>query len=202
MLQRCYQTRGVALKTSARPTRRQVAAQVARRLPLVALSIHFGKPDGLAARLGFLEVGVPVAAPVPGSAQVRVGVIGGCRAAAAVHEGPYNRVSDTYVKLMAWIQEQGVARWRPLGRVPQGSQRQSGSGHLADRDLLAGPVATASLPGQTGRSSCCAPRRLSASPSAIVALRPEAKDRPDRSHVRTLTGAWTTAPNLVSAIAR
>jgi effector-binding domain-containing protein len=76
--------------------------------PPFARYVHVG-PD----RIEF-EAGIPVVHPVPGGDGARPGVIGGCRAAVAMHVGPYESLPVTYDALADWIADRGD---RPLGAM-------------------------------------------------------------------------------------
>jgi effector-binding domain-containing protein len=60
------------------------------------------------------EAGLPVGHPVTGGDGARAGVIGGCRAAVAVHVGPYDTLPATYDALTDWLSGRGD---RPVGAM-------------------------------------------------------------------------------------
>jgi len=55
-----------------------------------------------------LEGGIPVAAPLPGSEEVQCGTLGGCKVVFALHAGPYDRLSQTYDAMRAWMESNGL----------------------------------------------------------------------------------------------
>jgi effector-binding domain-containing protein len=69
--------------------------------PPFARYFHLG-----ADRIEF-EAGVPVDRAVPSGDGARPGELGGCRAAVALHVGPYQELSRTYDALMDWISGRG-----------------------------------------------------------------------------------------------
>lgn len=54
------------------------------------------------------EAGAPVASPVTADGDVVPGEVGGCRAAVATHVGPYDSLAETYGRMQAWIEGQGL----------------------------------------------------------------------------------------------
>lgn len=59
-----------------------------------------------------VEIGLPVAEPVPARGDIQAGQMPGGRAAACLHIGPYSALQPTYDALMAFIEEQGL---KPTG---------------------------------------------------------------------------------------
>ena len=59
-----------------------------------------------------VEIGFPVAQPLPGRGDVQPGKIAGGRAAVCLHVGPYDQVEPAYAALTAFISEQG---YQPSG---------------------------------------------------------------------------------------
>ncbi len=55
-----------------------------------------------------LQVGMPVAEPVPGSGDITSVEIPGGKFVETIHRGPYQKLGDTYKKLLAWADAQGV----------------------------------------------------------------------------------------------
>jgi effector-binding domain-containing protein len=60
------------------------------------------------------ECAVPVPEPFAGSGDVQPSTVGGGDAAFAVHTGPYDAISQTWERLMAWLTEQGRAPAGPF----------------------------------------------------------------------------------------
>lgn len=54
-----------------------------------------------------LEIGVPVARPLPGKPGVQAGLIPAGKAAACLHTGPYPEISAAYEALGAWMEQNG-----------------------------------------------------------------------------------------------
>jgi effector-binding domain-containing protein len=69
--------------------------------PPFARYVHVG-PDGIQ-----FEAGVPLGHPVRGSDGAKAAVLGGCRAAVALHVGPYDTLPATYDGLMEWVTGRG-----------------------------------------------------------------------------------------------
>jgi effector-binding domain-containing protein len=59
-----------------------------------------------------VEAGFPAAAAVEAADGVRAGILPACRAAEAVHVGPYDTLSQTYDEVVRWLQDHGM---RPGG---------------------------------------------------------------------------------------
>ncbi|MCZ7646303.1 MAG: GyrI-like domain-containing protein [Planctomycetota bacterium] len=56
-----------------------------------------------------LEVGAPVAKPMPSQGEIAAGELPGGRAATLLHVGPYEGLKDAYPRLERWMKEQGHA---------------------------------------------------------------------------------------------
>jgi effector-binding domain-containing protein len=91
--------------------------------PPFARYVHVG-PD----RIEF-EAGIPVVHPVAAGDGARPGEIGGCRAAVAMHVGPYQTLPATYDALTDWITSRGD---RPIGAMWER--------YLSDPDLEPDPA--------------------------------------------------------------
>lgn len=55
-----------------------------------------------------VEIGVPVAKPIPGRGEVIQSVIPAGKQASCVYKGPYGQIGPAYDALGAWITEQGA----------------------------------------------------------------------------------------------
>lgn len=55
-----------------------------------------------------VEAGVTVAQELPGEGQIKPGAIPASKAAACMHVGPYDRLSDAYAALGQWIDKEGL----------------------------------------------------------------------------------------------
>jgi len=64
-----------------------------------------------------LEAGIPTAAPATGEGAILAGTIGGTRAAAATHVGPYETLGDTHAALAKWVQDRGATPSGPPWEV-------------------------------------------------------------------------------------
>ena len=53
------------------------------------------------------EAGVPVAIPFAGDGAVVGSEVGGGTAAVGIHVGPYDKLSETYGRMQAWLEAQG-----------------------------------------------------------------------------------------------
>jgi effector-binding domain-containing protein len=54
-----------------------------------------------------IEIGMPVAVPLPGTGEFGPGVIPGGRYASLVHVGPYDKLAPAYQALTTWMEENG-----------------------------------------------------------------------------------------------
>ena len=54
-----------------------------------------------------VELGFPVAAPLPGKGNIQAGEIPGGKAAACLFTGPYDQLKTAYDALTAWVQARG-----------------------------------------------------------------------------------------------
>lgn len=54
-----------------------------------------------------VEVGWPIAAPLPGEGSIGLGTIGGVTVARTIHRGPYEQIGGAFAALAGWIQRQG-----------------------------------------------------------------------------------------------
>lgn len=54
-----------------------------------------------------VEIGFPVATPLPGRGNVQPGEIPGGKTASCVHVGPYDQIEPTYAALSTFVAEQG-----------------------------------------------------------------------------------------------
>jgi AraC family transcriptional regulator len=54
-----------------------------------------------------LEVGCPLAAPVPGDGEIEAGFLQSGAAAVAVHAGPYDQLRETYAAVERWMEDRG-----------------------------------------------------------------------------------------------
>jgi effector-binding domain-containing protein len=61
-----------------------------------------------------VEAGFPVAGPVADAGEVRGGTLPACRAAVAVHVGPYEDLGAAWGELRAWVEREGL---HPAGGV-------------------------------------------------------------------------------------
>ena len=55
-----------------------------------------------------VEMGFPVTAPEKGEGRIRTGQIPGGRIATMIHTGPYDRLPESYTKLMGQVKEKGL----------------------------------------------------------------------------------------------
>ncbi|MDC7235260.1 MAG: GyrI-like domain-containing protein [Spirochaetales bacterium] len=55
-----------------------------------------------------VEMGFPVAGDPPVEGRIQRGELPAGKIAAAVHTGPYDKLEETYTKLMAYVKEQGL----------------------------------------------------------------------------------------------
>ena len=58
--------------------------------------------------LWVIEAGKPLAAVAPGEGEIEAGFLAGGPAAMAVHAGPYDQLSETYVAIERWIGANGL----------------------------------------------------------------------------------------------
>jgi DNA-binding transcriptional MerR regulator len=65
---------------------------------------HTAMPEG---ETMAIEVGWPVAAPIPVAGAIGMGTLGGVTVARTTHHGPYNEVSGAFAALTAWIHAHG-----------------------------------------------------------------------------------------------
>lgn len=63
------------------------------------------------------ECAIPVPSPFAAAGGVEPGVVGGGKAAFALHVGPYETIGETWAAIMAWVQEQGRAPAGPTWEV-------------------------------------------------------------------------------------
>ena len=56
-----------------------------------------------------IEAGMPVAASVPGDADIVADSLPGGVVATTIHAGPYDRLTDAYAAMQVWIKEQGLS---------------------------------------------------------------------------------------------
>jgi effector-binding domain-containing protein len=61
-----------------------------------------------------IEIGFPVARPLPGKGPVQPGMIPAGMVATCMYTGPYDKMEPAYQQLTAWIQEKG---YEPTGIV-------------------------------------------------------------------------------------
>lgn len=54
-----------------------------------------------------IEVGWPIAAPLPGEGAIGLGTIGGVTVARTLHRGPHERIGGAFAALAGWIQRHG-----------------------------------------------------------------------------------------------
>jgi AraC family transcriptional regulator len=59
-----------------------------------------------------MQVGVPIAVPAPGAADVQAGALPGGAIAVGLHAGPYDQLGDTYAAMERWMEANG---YRPSG---------------------------------------------------------------------------------------
>ena len=59
-----------------------------------------------------VEIGFPVAQPLPGEGEVQAGWMQGGTVAVCLHVGPYSKIGAAYEALMAWMAEN---RYEPAG---------------------------------------------------------------------------------------
>ena len=85
------------------------------------------------------ECAIPVAEPFAGSDGVESSSVGGGQAAFTVHVGPYDRISQTWETLMAWVTEQGKVPAGPFWEVYIDDPQEVDTGEL--RTELYIPVA-------------------------------------------------------------
>jgi len=63
------------------------------------------------------EIGLPVWRPAPHVGRVFPARLPGGRVASVVHEGPYERLAATYVRLQAWLDDAGLRGTGPMWEV-------------------------------------------------------------------------------------
>jgi effector-binding domain-containing protein len=68
------------------------------------IAMYFGMPSDTIE----MEVGVPIDRPVTPDGDVVAGVLPGGSAVHAVHVGPYDALAQTYDRMYAWMQSQGI----------------------------------------------------------------------------------------------
>lgn len=61
-----------------------------------------------------VEVGFPVAEPLPGEGGIRGRVLPASRVATTIDQGPYEHQDPTLLALMAWVQERGLQPQGPI----------------------------------------------------------------------------------------
>ncbi len=54
-----------------------------------------------------IEVGWPVAAPLPAEGRIGMGTLGGVTVARTVHQGPYDTIAEAFAAVAGWIQQHG-----------------------------------------------------------------------------------------------
>ncbi|MBF9017415.1 MULTISPECIES: GyrI-like domain-containing protein [unclassified Oceanispirochaeta] len=55
-----------------------------------------------------VEMGFPVASESVGTGRIKVGELPAGKIASAVHVGPYDKLEETYIKLMEFVKEKGL----------------------------------------------------------------------------------------------
>lgn len=93
---------------------------------LMAIAPYIGRMGGHHADAPFIsyrsmempnldvEIGFPIAAPLPGEGDITAGSIPAGSKAVGMHKGPYQNVAATYGAMAAWMREKGV---EPTGLV-------------------------------------------------------------------------------------
>lgn len=80
-----------------------------------------------------VEMGFPVQADVEGEKRIKSGLIPAGKIATTIHSGPYDKLEETYTKLMVFVKEKGldVEEWMyeyylnsPMEVKPEGLQTQ------------------------------------------------------------------------------
>lgn len=72
----------------------------------------FAAYRGMPSDMVDIEAGFPVAAAVEATGAMQASSLPACRAAVAVHVGPYEGLGDTWGSLVEWVRAQGL---RPAG---------------------------------------------------------------------------------------
>jgi len=80
-------------------------AQVVQAQDAVITGPPFARYRGRPAQTVDVEVGFPVAQPVPGDGRVRASTLPAARTVQAEHVGPYEGLADTYDEVHRWIGE-------------------------------------------------------------------------------------------------
>jgi AraC family transcriptional regulator len=105
------------LLVRSRVKRSEIAKMISESLPLVFM--HAQKTGAALAGPPFaryldwgpgmtMEAGMPVASPCAGEGDVLADTLPGGLVATAIHEGPYDLLSDAHEAIQAWIEQQGL----------------------------------------------------------------------------------------------
>lgn len=108
-----------ALVIRSRIPRGEIAATIGRSLGRIvpyAMSAGgalagqpFARYPEFGPEMTTIEVGMPLAAPVPGSGEIEAFTLPAGLVAMAVHGGAYDRIPETFAALERWIASQGRA---------------------------------------------------------------------------------------------
>lgn len=60
-----------------------------------------------------IEAGFPVAGPIQGEGEIASSALPGGKVATAMHTGPYDRLSETWMAFESWVKEQGIQAMGP-----------------------------------------------------------------------------------------